>query len=200
MRRFLLTAAALALLTTAATAAPTTLYKGGAWETFITTNVENKSQCVMVVLGRGSSLMVKYAGGDIFMQIYKDGWSIPADTKIPGWLQFDNSQRYPMMGAGDMHKPGTGYVEFHVKEGSENGFLDLFAAANKMVLGFDQGTQPPFSVNMNGSRGAALAFGRCAKAIDTPEPQPYAKPAPQAPQPFGKPTQPTAPVKDDGSV
>jgi len=76
----------------------------------------------MVVLGRGTSLMVKYNGGDIFMQVYKDGWSIPAETEIPGWLTFGNSQRYPMIGTGDMHRNGVGYVEFTVKSGPEAPF------------------------------------------------------------------------------
>lgn len=101
-----------------------------------------------------------------------------------------------------MHSTRIGFVEFAVKEGSEKGFLNLFGDANKMVLGFDQGTQVPFIVNMNGSRAAAVMFARCAKVIDTPEPQPFA--TPPAPQPFGN---GSTPVKkqdrakpDDGSI
>lgn len=199
MKRLMMTVAALGLLTTAAQAA-TTLYKRGAWETYITRATDNRPMCGMKVEGRGTMLTIKYSGDQIFLQMYKMGWSIPAETEIPGWLQFDNSQRFPMIGTGYMHRSGAGYVEFTVKQGTEVEFLSLFGDADKMVLGFDQGTQVPFTVNMNGSRGAAQSFKGCVVAIDTPEPQPFAKPAPQLPQPFGKPpVQPTT-KKDDGSV
>jgi hypothetical protein len=80
---------------------------------------------------------VKYSGSDVFLQLYKYGWSIPRDTKIPSWLQFDNSQRFPMIGYGDNHRNGMGYVEYTVENGKEADFLSLFSDANRMILGFE---------------------------------------------------------------
>ncbi|MDE5446462.1 hypothetical protein GWG65_34900 [Bradyrhizobium sp. CSA207] len=168
------------LMATTAQAA-TVLQKSGAWQTYITKNSDGKPMCGMLVLGRGSSLMVKYSsGGEIFIQIYKDGWSIPHGTEIPGYLTFDNSQRFPALRFGSMHKDGTGYVEFTIKAGTEADFIDLSKTARKMVVGFDQGTQLPFEVNMQGSRAAASMFGRCATSIDqiaADAPQPFANAA-----------------------
>jgi len=79
---------------------------------------------------------------------------------------------------------------------------DFSAAANTMVVGFDQGTQRPFIVDMTGSRDVAVTFTRCAMHLDAnakPSPQPFVK---DTPQPFGKQPTKTAPTqkKDYGSV
>ena len=111
MKRSLLAAAALLLMATGAEAAkPTTLSRSGAWETYITRNSDSKPMCGMKVTGRGSVLTIKYSGSEIFLQIYKEGWQIPENTDIPGWLQFDSSQRYPMIGSGSMHTTGMGWL------------------------------------------------------------------------------------------
>ena len=203
MNRTLLAAGAVALLATSAQAVTpkTTLSRSGVWETFITTNDNGVTICGMQVNGRDSSLMVKYTGEQIFIQIFKAGWKIPNGTKISGSFIYDR-ERFPANGTGYVSDVGHSYVEFMVKAGGEAEFIRQFTEANTMVVGFDQGTQRPFIVDMTGSRDAAVTFTRCAMHLDAnakPSPQPFVK---DTPQPFGKQPTKTAPTqkKDDGSV
>jgi len=204
MKRTLLAAAAVALLATSAQAVTpkTTLSRSGVWETFITTNDNGVTICGMQVNGRDSSLMVKYTGEQIFIQIFKAGWKIPNGTKISGSFIYDR-ERFPANGTGYVSDVGHSYVEFKIKAGGEAEFIRQFTEANTMVVGFDQGTQRPFIVDMTGSRDAAVTFTGCAMHLDAnakPSPQPFVKD--DTPQPFGKQPTKTAPTqkKDDGSV
>ena len=217
MKRSLLAAAAMLLLATTANATNNAkiLSRSGAWETYITTSDKGNPLCGMQVFGSNSAMMIKYfVGSEMLIHIYKIGWRIPDGTKIPGYIRFDNGERVEVSGFGGKStgQSGISYVEFRIKVGAESEFLNEFGAANKMVIGFDEGTQLPFHVNMSGSRTAAGMFGKCMAYIDgkaADAPQPFAKPP--TPQPFGQqPAQPfgngsTQPVKkpgkrDDGSV
>jgi hypothetical protein len=151
MKRALLAAATVALLATSAQAATpkTTLSRSGVWETFITTNDKGVTICGMQVNGRDSSLMVKYTGEQIFVQIFKAGWNIPNGTRISGSFTYDR-ERFPANGTGYVSNVGHSYVEFMIKAGGEAEFIRQFTEANTMVVGFDQGTQRPFIVDMTG--------------------------------------------------
>jgi hypothetical protein len=203
MKRSLLLATAAALLmATSPASAFRSLYKGGAWQTYITTSdSDGKPLCGMSTSGNGATLHVKYTShAKLFIQIFQDGWSIPPGTAIPGYLIFDKSEKFPAIGTGYKDKDGQSYVEFTIKSGTEIDFMGLVADADKLIVGFDQGTQNPYRVNMTGSRMAAKALGSCADFVDALEtaPQPFAKHAPQPfdtkPQPFN-PEQP-AKLKD----
>ena len=89
---------------------------------------------------------MKYAGNEVFFQLYKLGWSIPKGTEIPGWLKLDND-RFPMIGVGNTTEDTrTGYVEFSVKDSTETEFLNRLTDTKAMQIGFDQGTEKPFNV------------------------------------------------------
>jgi hypothetical protein len=167
----------------AATDKATTLYKGKVWQTYVVKDTDNRPMCGMQVNGSDSALFMKYAGNEVFLQLYKLGWSIPKGTEIPGWLKLDND-RFPIIGVGNTTEDTrTGYVEFFVKEGTETEFLNRLTDTKAMQIGFDQGTEKPFNVVMLDSRDAVKTFMDCAKVIDTPTPQPFAQPA-KGPQPF----------------
>ena len=189
------------LMATTAQAQTTYLSHKGAWATFVVKADNGRLQCGMQVLGNGSSLMVKYATGDqIFLQVFKDDWRIPKGTDIPGYLAFDNSERYPFEGVGGPGPNGEGVVTLGIKPGTEDAFLSLMADANKMTIGFTEGTQPPLVANMSGSRDAVAMFRKCSTGIDAvaaAAPQPFGKPAPQ---PFNSAPAAKPARKDDGGI
>lgn len=210
MKRKLLTAALAATLASVALLSPAKaantryLSQKGAWSTFIAdADTDGKPICGMQVVGRGVSLMVKYQNGDqLFMQIFKYGWNIPSGTDIPGYLAFDKSEHFPFEGKGGKGPNGEGVVTLGIKPGTEEDFLGVMADADKMIVGFTQGTQPPLIADMAGSRDAVNVFRACSSKIDqiaADAPQPFAKQT--APQPFGNnPVQQQPAAKRDDGV
>jgi hypothetical protein len=198
----LFTGAVMAMLMTttpAAASGETVLHQGPVWRTYITTNTDTGIPlCGMQVNGNGSALILKYTtSGKMFMHIFKNGWSIPNGTKIAGYIAFDNSGQFPTVGAG-YTKQGNSLVEFFVKEDTEIDFLNLFKQAKKMIIGFDEGTQPPLTVDMTGSAEAATVFASCSAQIDKlAAQQPFGKPNNQ--QPFNAPKS-DAVKRDDGGI
>jgi hypothetical protein len=200
MKRTLLAAATVALLATSAQAVTpkTTLSRSGVWETFITTNDNGVTICGMQVNGRESSLMVKYTGEQIFVQIFKAGWNIPNGTKISGSHTTANASR-PMGRLRVRRRPQLCRVQ---DQGWRRGRVYPSVHGSQPWWSFRSGPQRPFIVDMTGSRTAAVTFTRCAMHLDAnanPSPQPFVK---DTPQPFGKQPTKTAPTqkKDDGSV
>lgn len=202
-----LLATALALsLTTPALAKDVVLYAQGAWRTVINTNDQGQPMCLMSIYGSDSQLHVKYTtGAGIFLHLFKNSWKIPNGTKINGWAQFDNDPSFQANGVGGTNKAGQSYIQYYLEKGTEAKFLGDFAEANIMRLGFDQGNEPPFSMDMTGSRNAAKMFLNCAEYIDKHQPtQPFDDAKSKPTQPFGdKPvkTETVKPApKDDGGI
>jgi hypothetical protein len=196
------------------------LLVSGYWTTFYTKTHEGHPLCGMRSSYRYSdsnapdgSLMVKFIKGDkhLLVHAFKNSWRIPHGVKIPIYMTFDNSQPFTAEATG-MARNGLNYVEFGIASEFSLDFFKLFAAATKMTLGFTEGSEPPWTANMTGSREAIGSFARCITAISdngtsstqpygnggatqpfgkTPS-QPYGKPAPQPPRPAVK--------RDDGSV
>ena len=89
MKRFMLTAAALALLTTAAQAQsqpkPTLTYQQGGWSVVAGPASDGKPICSLGLRGPDRALHVKYNFNRIFfVHIFKTGWSpFPVGVSIP---------------------------------------------------------------------------------------------------------------------
>ena len=98
MKRLLMTAAALALLSTTAHATQTNLVKSGVWSTDLHEN-NGRRMCVMTNVMVPPDKAVKLTMFKLtvetclFMHIAKSNWSIPADAKIPLGVAFDNGVR-----------------------------------------------------------------------------------------------------------
>ncbi len=210
MKRILMASAAVLLMATSAQAEPKVLSRSGAWTTFYTVNDTNIPMCGMSIEGHltggATRLFVKYnAGGDkLFIQIYNDGWRIPENTEIPGYIVFDTSPRFPFTANGGMSsRTRSGVVTLSIAADAALDFLHEFSEAKKIIIGFDSGTQTPMELNMQGSRDAANVFKRCNASIDeaaAKAPQPFAKK--DTPQPFDNATGQKSVVKkkDDGSI
>jgi hypothetical protein len=87
--------------------------------------------------------------------------------------------------------------------------LDLFADANAMTMGFKEGSEPPWAINMRGSRETVDSFAKCVIALgQTPgTTQPFGSSKPSATpanpsQPFGgsKPATTTPRPRDNGGI
>ncbi len=102
MKRFLLTAATLALLTTAAQAASPgyRLFSGGYWHTsYLARNDDGNPMCLMGSQWRFSdgetgTVFFKYSVPDgLFMHITKSSWSLPPGQEVPLTVTFDHGAR-----------------------------------------------------------------------------------------------------------
>jgi opacity protein-like surface antigen len=206
MKRFLLTAALLAATATTALASSAnetvTLRNAGYWTSWYSpANSAGKAMCGMAstinyASGAKAMFMVKYSGETVFVHVYKTSWTIPEGTKIPVWLQFDRAEPLTTTAAGSPGETVGGYVEFTIKPDFTKDFLELFANANAMSIGFQQGSEKPWAVNMSGSREVAESFGKCSNMLRQSSTQPYGN-SPSPSQPYGNaPAKPSQPFKD----
>jgi hypothetical protein len=145
----------------------------GYWTTFYTTTHEGDPMCVMKSNYKyrdsnqpDGSLMVKYVKDSrtFLVHAFKWSWRIPNGVQIPIYMTFDNSRPFTATATGVAAK-GLNYVAFAIAPEFSKDFLDLFAAANNMTLGFTEGSEPPWTANMSGSRESVSLFARCITAI-----------------------------------
>ena len=213
----LLTAAALALLSTtahAATSKPMTLFKGGYWETYaMTANNDGVPMCGMQADFSGNAMMfLKWTPTNgMAVQVSRSHWRLAEGTKVPLQLEFfdnakpgDSDTVTADAGIALSTKGAPGMSVFMTINKEDMGeFLKVFGAADKLTISFPQGDEPTWTTKMDGSRKAANEFMHCMyivqQTIKSAQPTSPVKPT----QPV-KPTE-TQPVKpatkrDDGSV
>jgi hypothetical protein len=220
MKRSLLAAALLAATATTALAASASnsvvLRTAGYWKAYYDpSNSGGKPMCGMVSMidytnGATGSFMVKYApGGDLFVDVYKTSWAIPKDTAVPIFLQFDRSAPLTVTALGNPAETYSGsFVQWPIKDDFIKSFIDLFANANSMTLGFQQGSEKPWAINMSGSREVAESFRKCVTMLSQGPSQPYGSSSPSQPYGGAQPPQPSqpfggskpAPKANDGGI
>jgi hypothetical protein len=213
MRRVLLTATALVMMTGAAVAANgRQLVTSGYWSTHIVHQSSNGTpMCLMRASWRADSgaegqVYVKYADGDVFFHIFKSNWRFAAGIEVPLAVTFDSGVR-KATGTTIKAAGGTSMIEVEVQKEHAGRILADFAESNVMTIDFLSGNEPRWIANMYGSRIATGWFMRCVKHINgggtATSP---VDPGPQASSPVGppKPSKPTTPVgavrKDNGSI
>jgi hypothetical protein len=157
--------------------------------------VDNKLNCGMdaagVMNGQYALFSVKTSGDGLVFIIMKDGWKFPSsDSKngvvVPLTLGFDNNKD-AFIGAAARGYMGDGKyptVAFFAPTDGDNAknadeFVEAFAHADSMWIKFENGNEQPWTVNMQGSRGAANAFRTCLASLPPSATQPYGNPATQ---------------------
>jgi hypothetical protein len=170
MKRLLLTTAALALLTTAASAGnETTLYKGKYWEAYaIGANSDGKPMCGMSASNGHVQFLVKWDVDDgMFLSVYKDTWRLPKNANVPVDFYFvdddgPNSATFSIKNAfvSPIEIPGGSLVA-NVKDADSDNVLEAFGAAERVIISFPAGNEQPWTVPMEGSRKASIAFKAC---------------------------------------
>jgi hypothetical protein len=200
MRRSILIAAALALLTTtAAQAGRTNLVNSGLWATDIY-NTNGKQMCVMTVTkvwqnGAVGLLQFKFDNGHYFTHLTKSNWRIASGTEIPMTLAFDTGTR-PGTGTVIEDQTGGSTIETGISDDAAEGVLADFANAKTLSISFDSGNEAPWVVTMTGSRKALAVFNQCVNYVKVNGPtQPGAQSKTQP-----GPAQPANRRKDDGGI
>ena len=195
MKRFLLTAATLALLTTAAQAASPgyRLYSGGYWQTtYFPRNDDGNQMCSMrsqwtfVSTGETGTVFIKYSVPDgLFMHITKSSWHLTPGQDVPMTVTFDTGAR-EVTGRTKKSRDGWTMIEVGVPQDKAFGFLDDVGEADQLTVEFPQGNETPWSGKMLGSRNAKNWFVACMAKVSAVATQPVLPENAQPTQP--KPT------------
>ena len=177
MTRLVVTAAALALLTTAAqaTSKPYTFYKGGYWETFgMVSNSDGDPMCGMQTSGANNQFYVKWTPTNgMVVQVWKSNWRLSNETNVSFSLEFSDNEKpddhrtlNTDTGWATRTKDGSGSSLFMaVANDSMAELLKVFSDADTAVITFPEGDEPSWSVKMDGSRKATNEFMHCMYAI-----------------------------------
>jgi len=191
----------------------------GNWKAYRTTSSTGKTLCGMTTVDNSTdSFYLKYGSGDAQFvgQIVKYSWHFPPYNKaikIPLTIGVDRNPIISGNAVGYAEPFSTGgrtyqmpIVEFHLGFDKVNGFLDDISLASKMWLRFDQGSEKPWVLDMEGSAVVAIVFKGCASDLmklsnaTPPATQPYDHAAPAQPsQPSTQPYTKADPVQPSGT-
>lgn len=210
MKRSLLAAALLAATATTAFAASAsqeiTLRKAGYWSaTYYASNSDGNPMCAVKtqsnLRGDIAIFMIKYeTKSGTFVQIAKTSWNIPKDAEIAVTLTFDSASSTAI----GTPSPTGKSIQSSISPDFEKDFLNLFASANRMELGFKSGNEKPWIFNMSGSREVSDAFAKCVAVLKERNTQPFSTnpETSQSTQPFGAKPAVTNPAvqHDDGGI
>ena len=209
MKRLMMTAVALALLTTGAQAGNVTqLYAGGFWKTsHHASNSKGQQMCTIAgnwkFNGANGEAWLKWTNEfGLFMHIGKSNWSFPASEHVPMSIAMEAGVRDGLGLTFIAPKTGQSLIELKVVKDAADKFIEDFASTDRLVITFKEGNEPPWVGKMVGSRAAADAFKSCIARIKvnvtatsplrqgtTPPEQGMLPVAPEAPKsmPFGDP-------------
>jgi hypothetical protein len=215
MNKFLMTTAALALLTTTAQAAsegPAILYNGKYWNTtYRPSNSAGAPMCVITgswtfASGATGMAMLKWGAESktVFMHIAKSTWRFQSNIKVPISITLDSGVRNGDGSTVNNANGTLGMIEIHVQAEYAQKFIEDFAASNNMVITFRSGNEPPWRAEMAGSAEASQAWLRCIAYLNNGEglaPQATSPVPPQATSPIPQQaTSPTSPVPTKPTV
>jgi hypothetical protein len=188
------TALILGVLSGPAGADMVVFYHAGGWDAFSGPGENGKPVCGIGSTNpadnRSFSLRFQIGGETVTFQAKKPTWSIPAGTQLPMVLQIGLDTPWNMQGVGNAQ-----VVEWSLDRNTIQTFDAQFRRAGSMTVTFPSGSEPPWTVGLNGSTAISNAFGRCITDLtrrEAGQSPPSAAPADQGPtQPFGEaPTQP----------
>ena len=166
----------LAAMTTASQADVKLISQSGYWAAFGGLASDNMTPLCGVRTGfpaLGRIFMVKWQPGhDIFIQLYKEGWTVPLNMPVDVQIQFDRAAPWTGKAVG---KGGTG-IELIVPGGRLEPFLNELRFASSMAVTFPTGSEPAWIADMTGSNAAILGMMKCYQSFN-PRPavnsQPY---------------------------
>jgi hypothetical protein len=165
MRRSIIAAAALALLTTTAAHAaskPIPFFKGKYWETYgVSSNSEGVPMCGMQATGEARSFFVKWTPTNgLIVQAWKMSWRLEEGSEVPLALEFVDNQNSNNSktistdaGRGVPSTNGHGSSVFMtVRDEDMMELLRVFGEADAMTVRFPAGDEPAWEGKMEGSR------------------------------------------------
>jgi hypothetical protein len=164
-------ALALLLGSAAGTAAAQTRTIGvfGAWEAFGGATTDGRPVCgVSSSFPDGRYFGIKYwRGQDRFtVQLIKPSWQIPAGTRVPLAVQFDQQAPWTATASGFPATTTAGaFIEFTVPFARLENFLREFRLANTASVNFQSGNEPAWRLTLSGSNAASQALDECVRRM-----------------------------------
>jgi hypothetical protein len=169
-------------------------YHVGSWDAFTGPGADGRPVCgignTSPVDSRSFSLRFPIGGDSVIFQAKKPSWSIPAGTQLPLVVQIGLNTPWNLQGIGDGQ-----VIEWSLDRSTIQTFDAQFRAAGSMTVSFPSGSEPPWTIGLNGSTAISNAFGRCITDITArtetqqPAPAPSGPTQPFAPAPAQPPTQ-----------
>ena len=166
-------------------------YHVGSWDAFSGPGADGKPVCGIgstnPVDNRSFSLRFTIGGDSVAFQAKKPNWSIPAGAQLPVVVQIGLDTPWNVQGTGNGQ-----VVEWSLDRGAVQTFDAQFRRAGSMTVSFPSGSEPPWTVGLNGSTAISNAFGRCVTDMSARASAQQPAPVPTGPtQPYGQaPTQP----------
>lgn len=172
-------------------------YRAGGWDAFSGPGENGKPVCGVGTTNpadsRSFSLRFQIGTDTVTFQAKKPTWNIPPGTLLPVVLQIGLDTPWNMQGVGNGQ-----VVEWSLDRSTIQTFDVQFRRASSMTVTFPSGSEPPWTVTLNGSTAISSAFGRCVTDLtqrEAAQPSPStAQSGPGPTQPFSEPPpQPAAP-------
>lgn len=179
-------------VSSAASADIRNLRTDGYWSAYAGRSNNGVPICGMSANDNIRSVHIKYYEGQpvLTVQVFKQGWRIPAGTYLKVRVGFDSWTAGEAVALGG---PGIGttggYIEFNIANSFITDFMKAVQDARQMWIMFPDGNESTWFASMDGSRTVGQTFARCAIEVERTyksQTQPYGN-APSATQPFGAP-------------
>jgi hypothetical protein len=210
----LLASAAIAALFATAAYADYKSVPSGNWRTYeAKSNTNTQPMCGMETRwNAGMAFFVKYFQGadTVTFQIMKTSWRFPKEgVEIPMTIGVDKNPILEGKAIAGYMSGNLPIVEFSIRMSDQwPKFVEDFGEANQLWLRFETGNEPPWSMDMSGSRNAVAMMKSCIASINATytrpyghsSTQPYGNPGTQPVQPSQPPPRQPAAKKDSGSI
>ncbi|MDE2514756.1 MAG: hypothetical protein KGL12_01900 [Rhodospirillales bacterium] len=160
-------------------------YHAGSWDAF-TARVPGRPP----VCGIGNRapdhrvFTLRFEAGShvLTLRAVKPSWAIPQGTQVNVVMQIGQAAPWPATATGNARQ-----IDWTIPAVQSQNFEAQFRQASTMTLSFPGGSEPTWTIPLNGSSAITDAFNRCVGQITA---------TPAAPtQPYGGPTQPYAPAR-----
>jgi hypothetical protein len=156
-----------------------------------TTPGDGKPTCEMANRADIRTFLIRWnVGSELFIQVSKDNWKVPAGLEMPLAIRFDQEVPFKFTAKGKPDQPR--WIEFLIGDAADaRHFVDQVSTAAKLSVSFPGGSEREWVLNMDGSDTIARKFTECVAALKK-------KYVEGATQPFGS-QQPIdkSPSKDD---
>lgn len=133
-----------------------------------------KSLCSMGTGPRSGSvvknIVIKQFSGSNHLNItlYKDTWNIPRGTVVVTTIDFMDNKPITLKSYGDGK-----IVDIEIPKEGTYVFLSLIRDSSFLQIGFPNGSEPTWSVNLSGSAPSLKEFAACSARLTKQNTQPF---------------------------
>lgn len=177
--------AAASFLTTPALADMQNIYQSGEWTVFSGVADDGTPGCGMEEIGPDKMFAIKWFNGSdhLLVHLFKQSWHVPAGTKVPVQVQFDQAGPWQAVAEAGPTPYGS-ILAFDVPDDDNlQTFLDEVRYSVVMRISFPGSRETDWLGDMTGSNKAMDVFGTCMSYVQKrfPATPQAAAPTPAAP-------------------